>query len=166
MKIQLVRYLNEIEVAINLIINFWQVHNQYTPTYKEAYDDLKEWTKIGHCLYFIICDNEIVGFVHLGSRGSEIDWLEDIFVLPEFQGKGIGSEAIRQVENIVKEYSESLYIEAAARNCKAIHLYHKIGYNCLNTITIRKDFHPKKYETITNEKIMNLNFDVKKDKKQ
>ena len=39
MKIQLVRYLNEIEVAINLIINFWQVHNQYTPTYKEAYDD-------------------------------------------------------------------------------------------------------------------------------
>lgn len=60
------------------------------------------------------------------------------------------------VEDIVKEYSESLYIEVAARNMKAIRLYQRIGYNCLNTITIRKDFHPEKCETIGNERIMDM----------
>ena len=46
-------------------------------------------------------NEEYVGFVHLGSRGCEIDWLEDIFVLPEFQGKGIGTCAIKLIEEIV-----------------------------------------------------------------
>ena len=59
-------------------------------------------------------------------------------------------------------YSESLYMEVAARNMKAIRLYQRIGYNCLNTITIRKDFHPEKCETISNERIMGMDFDVKR----
>lgn len=117
--------------------------------------------KGGHLLYLISYNEEYVGFVHLGSRGCEIDWLEDIFVLPEFQGKGIGTCAIKLIEDIVKEYSETLYIEAAARNMRAIRLYQKIGYTCLNTITIRKDFQPEKYETVSIERIMNMDFDVK-----
>ena len=36
--------------------------------------------------------------------------------------------------------SEAESIEAAARNEAAIRLYRKLGYNCLNTITLRKDF--------------------------
>ena len=79
-----------------------------------------------------------------------------------YQGKGIGSRAIQLAEDIVKEYSESLYIEVAARNMKAIRLYQRIGYNCLNTITIRKDFHPEKCETISHERIMEMDFEVKR----
>lgn len=166
MEVKLVLYHNEIETAANLIIKFWQAHNQYTPSYEEAYADLTEWTKAGHRLYFISLNDEYVGFVHLGSRGCAIDWLEDIFVLPEFQGKGIGTCAIKLTEDVVKEYSECLYIEAAARNRKAIRLYQRIGYTCLNTITIRKDFHPDRYEIIGNEKIMDMPFEVKRYKDQ
>lgn len=36
--------------------------------------------------------------------------------------------------------SEAEAIEAAARNEAAIRLYRKMGYNYLNTITLRKDF--------------------------
>ncbi len=163
MDIELILYSNESTTAIDLIVKFWQSHNQYTPSYEEALADLTEWTKPGHRLYMILHQEEYVGFVHLGSRGCEIDWLEDIFVLPEFQGQGIGTSAIMQIENIVKEYSESLYIEVAARNTGAIRLYQKIGYNCLNTITIRKDFHPDKHQTISTETIMNMNFEIKTD---
>ena len=85
----------------------------------------------------------------------------DLFVLPEYQGRGIGSEAIRLTEEIVKTYSESLYIEAAARNIKAIELYRKLGYDCLNTITVRKDFKPEKFEILREEKIFEQNFEVK-----
>ena len=144
MNVRLILYSNETAVATNLIIKFWQSHNHYTPSYEDAFADLVEWTKLGHHLYLITFYDDYIGFVHLGSRGGEIDWLEDIFVLPEFQGRGIGTYAIKLIEDIVKEYSESLYIEAAARNRKAIQLYQRIGYTCLNTITVRKDFQPDK----------------------
>ena len=47
---------------------------------------------------------------------------------------------------------------------KAIRLYQRIGYNCLNTITIRKDFQPERHEIIGNERIFEMDFDVKRNK--
>ena len=164
MDVKLVRYDGQTDVAVGLIQAFWQSHNQYTPSHQEALEDLSAWTAKGHCLYLISHQQTYVGFVHLGSRGCEMDWLEDIFVLPALQGKGIGSEAIRQVEAIVKAYSETLYIKAAAKNDRAVRLYHRLGYTCLNTITIRKDFRPEKYQTVGVERIMGLDLDVKQDK--
>ena len=161
MDVKLTSYNYEQNKMIELIISFWEEHNNVTPTYEDALSDLKEWSKEGNKLYFISYNNQIVGFIHLGSRGCEPDWLENIYVLKEYQNKGIGTFAIKLVEDIVKEYSESLYIEAAARNYKVIRLYHRIGYTCLNTITIRKDFN-NKYENIGKEKILDLDFDIKK----
>jgi GNAT superfamily N-acetyltransferase len=162
MTIELIKYSDEQEIAIDLIINFWKEHNNVIVSYEDANENLREWTKEGHILYFISADNKYVGFVHLGSRGCEIDWLEDIFVLPKYQRQGIGTRTIQIIEEMVKEYSESLYIEVASRNTNAIRLYHKIGYDCLNTITIRKDFNVEKQEVISKEKIFDMNFKVKK----
>lgn len=164
MNIQLQPYTNEQEIALQLITRFWQAHNQQQVSLLDAKDDLNNWIKEGHQLYLIKKENQFVGFVHLASRGCAIDWLEDIYVIEEYQRQGIGTYTIQLIENIVKDYSDCLYIEAAARNEKAIRLYRKIGYNCLNTITIRKDFHPEKYETIRNESIHNLDFTIKKEK--
>jgi ribosomal protein S18 acetylase RimI-like enzyme len=162
MNVKLIKYNNEYEIMVDFIINFWKEHNNVVPSIEDANENLKEWTKEGHILYFINANNENVGFVHLGSRGAEIDWLEDIFVLPKYQRQGIGTRAIEIVEDTVKKYSESLYIEVASRNINAIRLYKKIGYNCLNTITIRKDFKEEKYDNIGKEKIFGIDFDVKK----
>lgn len=99
-------------------------------------------------------------------RTSEAaDWLEDLFILPEFQGRGIGSEAIKLLESTVKQYSESMYIEAAARNERAIRLYRRLGYDCLNTVTIRKDFEPEKFETLHKETLLGETFDVRRYKR-
>lgn len=46
----------------------------------------------------------------MGNRRAAIDWLEDIFIIKKYQGKGIGSLVIKKLEEIVKTYSESLYI--------------------------------------------------------
>ena len=162
MNIQLELYNNEKEIAIQLITRFWYAHNHEQVSKDDANGNLLEWTKDGHKLYFIKKENQYIGFVHLGSRGCAIDWLEDIYVIEEYQRQGIGTYAIQLVEEIVREYSECLYIEAAARNYQAIRLYQKIGYDCLNTITIRKDFHPEKYETTRKEPIHDLEFTIKK----
>lgn len=162
MDIRLHLYENEIDVAISLIKKFWKEHNDYEMSTEEAQEDLTEWTKEGHKLYLIKCEEAVIGFVHLGSRGGAIDWLEDLYVMSEYQNKGIGTCAVRLAEEIVKEYSESLYIEAAARNEKAIRLYAKLGYSCLNTITVRKDFEPENFEVMKTEKIHNQEFEIKR----
>lgn len=162
--IHLELYFNQQEQMIPLIKQFWLSHNQYNQSDHEAQEDLNVWTQPNHLLYFIQYQKEYVGFIHLGSRGAAIDWLEDIFVLPAYQKKGIASKAIQMIEEMVQEYSDSLYIEASARNEKAIRLYHHLGYSCLNTITIRKDFHPQDFNSIESTSIYNMDFDIKSKK--
>lgn len=162
--ITLKQYTNEENQILPLIQGFWKTHSHYDQSREEAQEDLTNWTKNGHIIYFIQHDETTVGFAHFGSRGGKIDWLEELFILPEYQGNGFGSEAIHQLEEIVKQYSVSLYIEAAARNEAAIRLYRKLGYDCLNTITIRKDFPGYEYDVVRKEKIHELEFEIRKDK--
>ena len=110
---ELTEYRGEEARAVSLIQSFWKEHNGYNMPPEEAKEDLAAWTASGHAFYFICREQEPVGFLHLGSRGGKVDWLEDLFVLPTCQNQGIGSEAVRLAEEIVKAYSESMYIEAA-----------------------------------------------------
>lgn len=153
------------KTAISLIQSFWLAHNDYKMPDEEAKEDLIAWTAKEHTFYLIKLESEIIGFAHMGSRGCEIDWLEDLFILPDYQGHGYGSDSIRLLEEIVKEYSESLYIEVAARNQSAAKLYSKLGYNVLNTITVRKDFQPERHETVSEEVISGLNYVIRRYKK-
>lgn len=159
--IKLKIYNNEQEELSKLIKKFWIAHNDYTPTDDETINDVIAWTDKNHALYFVYNNDQIIGFVHLASRGARIDWLEDLFILPEYQGNGYATLTLNLVEDIVKKYSDSLYLEVAARNANALRLYSRNGYDCLNTITIRKDFQPEEYKTIGNEKILGHDFVVK-----
>ncbi len=152
--------------AVALIQGFWLAHNHYRQTEEEAKADLTAWSGRGHKLYFVTLGDAAVGLLHLGSRGGEIDWLEDLFILPELQGRGIGSQAIRLAEAMVRQYSQSMYIEAAARNGRAIRLYRRLGYDCLNTVTIRKDFPGYDYDVTRTERVYGERFEIRKDKKE
>ena len=162
--IRLEEYAGEQERILTLIRGFWKAHSNFEQSVEEAKEDLRAWTAPGHMIYFILSDESCVGFAHLGSRGGGMDWLEELFVLPEYQGRGIGSEAIRLIEEKVRRYSVSLYIEAAARNEAAIRLYHRLGYNCLNTITVRKDFPEYEYDVVRSESIYGAGFEIRKDR--
>ncbi len=164
--VRLVKYAGEEKAALPLIQAFWKEHNEYEQTAQEAREDLNAWTGAGNDFYFIEGDGSRVGFMHLGSRGAKTDWLEDLFVLPAYQRRGIGSKAVQLAEEIVREYSQSLYIEAAARNEGAIRLYKKLGYDCLNTITVRKDFPGYEYDVVRNEQVCGEVFQVRKSRKE
>ncbi len=150
--------------AVRLIQGFWLAHNHYHQTEEEAKADLRVWSGEGHKLYFITLGDAAVGLLHLGSRGGEIDWLEDLFVLPEYQGRGVGSQAVRLAEAMVRQYSQSMYLEAAARNQRAIRLYRRLGYDCLNTVTLRKDFPGYDYDVVREEQVYGEPFEIRKDK--
>ena len=154
--------LTDEKIMINMIKDFWKDHNGEDEDDEEARADLIKWSKeTSDRLYLFKEDDEVLGFAHLGSRGASIDWLEHLYVKKDHRKKGVVSKAIELLEAIVKEYSISMYIEVAARNLEAMDLYHRLGYDTLNTITIRKDF-TGGYKEMTEEKIAEHRFSIKK----
>lgn len=165
MKVELVEATSEKqEVACQLIKAFWKEHSNSDLTDDEVLTDYQNWTETGHELWLVKSDEDYIGFAHLGNRGQNIDWLEDLFILPTFQNQGMGSQVIALIEERVQQYSESLYIEVAARNLKALKLYEKLGFNCLNTLTIRKDFDEAAFEAVSEEVIAGFPFEIRKRK--
>lgn len=140
MEVTLTPYQNEKETAVELITQFWQAQGLFPPSREVAEHDAKQYTKEGHFLYFIRLDNAIAGFVHLagGERGA--DWLAEIFVLPEFQGKGIDARAAALAEDILKAQFESLYSDGDKEASKPIRQYQKIGYSCRSAAAARKSY--------------------------
>ena len=51
--ITLKQYTNEEAQIIPLIQGFWKAHSHYDQSEAEALEDLQNWTKPGHMIYFI-----------------------------------------------------------------------------------------------------------------
>ena len=58
-------------------------------------------------------------------------WIEDIYILPEFRGRGIGTEFLHFVEKIGQGTAVRLRIEAEPENEKAISVYKNAGFEVL-----------------------------------
>lgn len=155
-------YQNESDTIIPMIQAFWLHHSCVEQMPEDAAEDLRAWTAPNHALYLILQDGQAAGFLHLGSRGGPVDWLEELFVLPAFQNQGIGTEAIRLAEEIVSQYSDSVHIEAVARNEGAIRLYRRLGYDCLNSIVIRKDLRDTGFHCMRKEQLYDMLFEIRK----
>lgn len=126
------------------IAAFWKIHYvDLTP--EGAASDLRAWTAEGHELYVILCGNAAAGFLHMGSRGSACDWLEDVFVREELRGRGIGSRAIELAWEMIRVKGlETLYLEVVPANEAAIRLYHRLGFTNLNTLTLNRSVKEKR----------------------
>jgi len=140
MDVTLIPYHDEKEAAAELITQFWQAQGLFPPSREAADHDATQYTQKGHFLYFIRLDNEIAGFVHLAGGEPGADWLAEIFVLPEFQGKGIDAHAGVLAEDILKAHFESLYSDEDKEDSKPIRQYQKIGYSCRNAAAARKSY--------------------------
>ncbi|MFD1634109.1 GNAT family N-acetyltransferase [Haloplanus ruber] len=80
-------------------------------------------------------DGDVVGFVHYTvERGSLAQDLtrgvvNDLYVVPERRGEGIGTALLDAAETTLKERGvEAVSVEALADNERAIRLYERRGY--------------------------------------
>lgn len=58
------------------------------------------------------------------------------------RGKGTGSRAIAEAEQIIKEKNgyAAVCMDVVPKNVAALNLYQKLGYDTLSLITLRKEF--------------------------
>lgn len=139
-------YSSEYESALaGYVISFWKVHHSDV-SLEEARQTLCEWTQNDHRLFAICLDDMAVGFIRTHNTSPMVCWIDDIYVDIPYRGQGIASEAIRLTETeLRKQGCRSFCMEVIPDNLPAMRLYHRLGYDRLSLITMRKDDEP--YET-------------------
>lgn len=80
-------------------------------------------------------ENQIVGYAGFYTSGD----ITNIAVLPEFRGKGIGSQLVEAMQKEAKSKNiNNLFLEVRVSNKIAIALYEKCGFKRIN---IRKKYY-------------------------
>jgi ribosomal protein S18 acetylase RimI-like enzyme len=111
-----------------------------------ANETLEEWLGSNQQLYLISYNNQFVGFIRYGYRGGDVVWIEDIYVDTEMRNRGIATAAIQSIEKLIQqdENNYAICFDVVPRNEKALRLYHKLGYDSLSLITVRKELKENK----------------------
>lgn len=146
--IKLLPYTDKYEnIAVNYIISFFGFHSSLngkteSPEYIQAKENIVIWTSKAHELYIIENIDNPVGFIHIWYKDGNVAWIEDVFIDEAYRGKGIGSQAINAAEEIIKHKDgyNAVCIDVVPKNTNALSLYHKLGYDTLSMITLRKEF--------------------------
>jgi ribosomal protein S18 acetylase RimI-like enzyme len=87
----------------------------------------------------VIVENEVVGWMKLFDNKDENKfYVSSLYVLPKFQGYGIGKELILLAEDKAKQlnYSE-VWIGVMEQNVNTLNWYRKLGFNFVSVEPFR-----------------------------
>jgi ribosomal protein S18 acetylase RimI-like enzyme len=87
--------------------------------------------------YLISIKNQPIGFLVIDMKGAFRGYIQSIGLVPEFQGKGLGSQIITFAESRIFEESANVFMCVSSFNLKAKALYDRLGFE---TIGILKDY--------------------------
>lgn len=82
-------------------------------------------------------EGQAVGYAILAltwsnEAGGMVLWLEELYILPDFQGRGLGKEFFAYVEEQYAQKALRFRLEVTEDNTGAIRLYNKLGYQDFN----------------------------------
>jgi len=128
----------------NLYIEFFKElrgKQGWRPDEEESYrKEAESYFRRGDII-FLAYEREPAGFIRLSSREGCF-WIEELFVRPEFRGRGIGRALVERAEGEVKEHDDALYLLVLPQDKDAIAFWKKLGYDTINTIELVKDLEP------------------------
>ena len=88
------------------------------------------------------CAMAVYFFMYAGSIGDPILYIEDLFVLPEYRGRGIGTSLLAELSRIASEREcQRMEWHVFAWNTAAIRFYESIGS------TVREDLKQVRLES-------------------
>ena len=72
------------------------------------------------------------------EMGGNCVWIEDIYIRPEFRGKGLGTSFLTFVEERYRGWAVRLRLEAEEENETAMSVYRKAGFETLGYVQLVK----------------------------
>jgi len=100
-------------------------HGQWNEEEKRQYYKEKFYK---HTYYIIEIGNKTAGLAGLSIKDDHI-YLSDIKILPEWQGKGLGTQILKDVEKKFSKTKLPLRLDVLKTNQRAIALYEKLGFS-------------------------------------
>ena len=73
------------------------------------------------------------------EAGGRSLWLEELYVMPEYQGRGLGKEFFQFLFDAYGKDVCRFRLEVEADNQRAIQLYRKLGFQALPYVQMVKD---------------------------
>jgi len=91
--------------------------------------------------YIFEIEGRIVGYGMIAKSfstefGKPCIWIEDLYLLPDYRGLGIGSAFFKHVENSYPDHL--LRLEVEEENERAIQVYKKNGFDALPYVEMKK----------------------------
>lgn len=81
----------------------------------------------------------LLSFTYSNEAGGLVLWIEEVYILPKYQGHGFGKELLSYVENKYKNKVARIRLEVEESNHGAVKLYRKLGYERLDYSQMYKD---------------------------
>lgn len=103
----------------------WYFNNYYSEiNFAQIYDDPTAFSFVGEI------KKHIVGYARMKiNKDQNRCYLESLYVLPEFQGKGIGTDLLKIVEQKAKEHSfAQIWLGVMEQNIPSLEWYKKLGF--------------------------------------
>lgn len=73
-------------------------------------------------------DGEFAGWLRFNFFWDEIPFMNMLFVIQRFRGKGIGAELVREWERLMREQGCKTLLTSTRADEHAQHFYRKLGY--------------------------------------
>jgi diamine N-acetyltransferase len=90
----------------------------------------RQITELNHVFLFINENKKTLGYIsyELNYKNSTQTKIHKIYLLPETQGKGLGTMLMKEVEKLAVENKQNSLTLNVNKYNKALHFYHKLGY--------------------------------------
>ncbi|MDR1705265.1 MAG: GNAT family N-acetyltransferase [Clostridiales bacterium] len=92
-----------------------------------------------NCTYYLVCLNDVkIGAVRVVKINEDTFRISQMFILPEYQGKGYAQQAIALAESFHPQ-AKHWTLDTIKQEAKLCHLYEKMGYRPTGTQKHIKD---------------------------
>jgi ribosomal protein S18 acetylase RimI-like enzyme len=83
-------------------------------------------------------NSDAVGFIRVSEREG-CYWIEELYVKPEYRGRGIGRALVEKAETHIKTNDSHAYVMVLPQDRRAISFWLRMDYKLLNTIELAKN---------------------------
>ncbi len=102
------------------------VEQQFGPWIEEQQDRYFEGDWAGGAFEIVLCDGTACGYVCIEDRDDDIH-VRELVLLPEYQGRGIGSSILREVMDRARARRVPVRLGTQHKN-RALNLYRRLGF--------------------------------------
>lgn len=81
----------------------------------------------------------LLAFTYSNEAGGMVMWIEEIYILPQYQGLGFGKEMFAFLETEYEDKVARIRLEVEDSNRRAVDLYRRIGFADLDYAQMYKD---------------------------